>query len=152
MSSYRGKGKVYTTNYRLIFLKENPSATFSSCCIPYLNIVENNSNKKDKSTIRLKKQLFGGCIISSKVYPVRNGGLQRGGPSKFEIKFDDTGTGKQFYSTLEKHFKVALKNGKHSNDNNHNSFYSNNNNNSNNNNSQRNEFEQLAIHQVYQLK
>ena len=91
-NSYRGKGKVYLTNYRLIFLKRDPSRQFSSFSLPYLYIKKHKYNKK----------LLGGPVISGSTKTIINGGLNENNDCKFQIQFNDTNTGKAFYNLFEK--------------------------------------------------
>eukprot|EP00486_Rosalina_sp_Unknown_P011826 CAMPEP_0201583572 /NCGR_PEP_ID=MMETSP0190_2-20130828/100012_1 /ASSEMBLY_ACC=CAM_ASM_000263 /TAXON_ID=37353 /ORGANISM="Rosalina sp." /LENGTH=493 /DNA_ID=CAMNT_0048025703 /DNA_START=23 /DNA_END=1504 /DNA_ORIENTATION=- len=90
--NYKGKGKVYLTNYRLIFLKRDPSRQFSSFSLPYLYIKKHKYNKK----------LMGGPIISGSTKTIMNGGLNGSDECKFQIQFNDTNTGKAFFNLLEK--------------------------------------------------
>lgn len=94
---YKGKGKIYLTNFRLIFLKRDPSRQFSSFTVPYIFIQKHKFNKK----------LLGGPVISGTMNPIINGGLDASsssnhGLSKFCITFNDNNTGKAFYNLLER--------------------------------------------------
>lgn len=92
--NYKGKGKIYLTNYRLIFLKRDPSRQFTSFSLPYIYIKKHKYNKK----------LMGGPVISGTSKTIMNGGLNGNGSDecKFQIQFNDTNTGKAFFNLLEK--------------------------------------------------
>eukprot|EP01084_Bolivina_argentea_P110956 198069_1 len=87
---HSGKGKVYLTNFRLIFLKRDPSRQFSSFSLPYIYIIKH----------KYKQKLLGGPVISGTVKSVVNGGIPNN--TKWQITFTDTNTGKAFYSLFAK--------------------------------------------------
>ena len=98
-TAYKGKGKIYLTNYRLIFLKRDPSRQFSSFSLPYMLVTKHKFNKK----------LIGGPVVSGATQTIINGGLNGGNGGlngadecKWQIQFNDTNTGKAFFSLFEK--------------------------------------------------
>ena len=93
-NQYKGKGKIYLTNFRLIFLKRDPGRQFSSFTVPYIFIQKHKYNKK----------LLGGPVVSGTMTTIINGGLDKSnnGLSKFCITFNDSNTGKAFYNLLER--------------------------------------------------
>ena len=91
-NQYKGKGKVYLTNHRLIFLKRDPSREFSSFSLPFAFILKQKYSKK----------LLGGPVISGAAKPITNGGVDQTDSCKWSLMFNDTNTGKAFYNLLEK--------------------------------------------------
>eukprot|EP01084_Bolivina_argentea_P102418 183480_1 len=90
-NDFKGKGKVYLTNYRLLFVKRGPSRKFSSFSMPYAHLIKHKYQKK----------LLGNPVISGTCRTIVNGGLHDD-RAKFSITFTDANTAKAFYSLFEK--------------------------------------------------
>eukprot|EP00484_Ammonia_sp_Unknown_P028456 CAMPEP_0197034448 /NCGR_PEP_ID=MMETSP1384-20130603/12568_1 /TAXON_ID=29189 /ORGANISM="Ammonia sp." /LENGTH=445 /DNA_ID=CAMNT_0042464385 /DNA_START=18 /DNA_END=1355 /DNA_ORIENTATION=+ len=89
---HRGKGKIYLTNLRLIFLKRDPTRDFSSFSVPYLYATK----------LKYGKKLIGGPTISGCSKTIVNGGLDSHSECKFQLQFSDTNSAKSFYTLLDK--------------------------------------------------
>eukprot|EP00485_Elphidium_margaritaceum_P019861 CAMPEP_0202726448 /NCGR_PEP_ID=MMETSP1385-20130828/184618_1 /ASSEMBLY_ACC=CAM_ASM_000861 /TAXON_ID=933848 /ORGANISM="Elphidium margaritaceum" /LENGTH=474 /DNA_ID=CAMNT_0049392669 /DNA_START=33 /DNA_END=1454 /DNA_ORIENTATION=- len=96
----KGKGKVYLTNYRLIFLRRSPLPGFSSFSLPYLFA----------RNVKYNKKLMGSPVIAGTTTTVPNGGLQKQSSNqecKFQMQFHDSTQAKAFYTILERALNKA---------------------------------------------
>jgi len=94
--TYHGKGKLYLTNFRMIFMKLFPTKAFSSCSLPYRHIRQ----------FVVKKQFFVEKSIQGVVAPVVDGGLN--GESKFLFTFDDSAQTKTLFEKASQQQLLAI--------------------------------------------
>eukprot|EP01084_Bolivina_argentea_P016169 30281_1 len=89
-NNYKGDGKIYLTNYRLIFLKRNPTHIFNSFNVLYSHIRNH----------KYRKKLFSAPILCGTATPTINGSLN-GDDIKWCIKFNDTNSAKTLYNLFQ---------------------------------------------------
>lgn len=94
---FQGRGKLYVTNYRLIFVKTMPTEIFSSCTIPYAKFI----------AYKLKKPLFSPNSFAGECQNINDGGIS-GITAKFAFDFNDSKTAKMFHAVKVQTYKYEI--------------------------------------------